>query len=130
MKRRAPLVLAVVAAVTVAGCVGGGGGGGGEANEIGPDDPIGQMNETFDGTSDRAELQQEVDLILQSYDVEPSDENRSELGNIVLDVAEDSLVTSEMDVVTCMSNVDPEEEEVEGETKMDKIRSVAEFCAA
>jgi hypothetical protein len=35
-----------------------------------------------------------------------------------------------MDVVTCMSNVDPEEEEVEGETKMDKIRSVAEFCAA
>ena len=129
MKRRAPLVLAVVAAVTVAGCVGGGGGGG-EANEIGPDDPIGQMNETFDGTSDRAELQQEVDLILQSYDVETSDENRSELGNIVLDVAEDSLVTSEMDVVTCMSNVDPEEEEVEGETKMDKIRSVAEFCAA
>jgi len=128
MKRRTVIVL-VVAAVTVAGCVGGGEGGGGEANEIGPDDPIGQMNETFDGTSDRAELQEEVDLILRSYDVEPTDENRSELGNVVLDVTEDSLVTSEMDVVTCMSNVDPDEEEIEGETKMDKIRSVAEFCS-
>jgi len=129
MKRRTVIVLAVVAAVTVAGCVGGGEGGGGEANEIGPDDPIGQMNETFDGTSDRAELQEEVDLILRSYDMEPTDENRSELGNVVLDVTEDSLVTSEMDIVTCMSNVDPDEEEIEGETKMDKIRSVAEFCS-
>lgn len=130
MKRRTLLVLAVVAVIMIAGCVGGSEGGSGEANQIGPDDPIGQMNETFDGTSDRAELQQEVDLILQSYDVESSDENRSELGNMVLDVTEDSLVTSEMDIITCMSNVDPNEEEIEGETKMDKIRSVAEFCAA
>lgn len=109
----------VVIAVAASGCLGG---------SSASDDPIEDMQYTFEGNHDYEEIKTAVDGTLRNFGMEATDENRRELGNIAYNVAYDKDWTDSMFVLDCMS-VMPNTSEFGGDTPVEKLESAAVFCA-
>jgi len=111
-------MLGLLALVAASGCLGG---------SSASDDPIEDMQVTFEGDHDYEEIKTTVDRTLRNFGMEANDENRRELGNIAYNVAYDKDWTDSMFVLKCMSGMQPSD--FAGDTPVDKLESAAVFCA-
>jgi hypothetical protein len=117
MKRKIAM-FALLTLVAASGCLGG---------SSASDDPIEDMQVTFEGDHDYEEIKRTVDGTLQNFGMEANDENRRELGNIAYNVAYDKDWTDSMMVLSCMS-VMPDTSEFGGDTPVERLESAAVFC--
>jgi len=132
-ERAAVVVFVVIIALLGAAFVIGGGSDGGNSEnpattgETG--DPLTQMSTVFEGDYSRSEIKDIVDASLGTFDIPVNDANRRDVGDLAVDLAEESN-KNEMEIISCVSMTGPGEgEEYEDMTKWENYQTIATGCA-
>ena len=123
MKRRQLLV--ILGTAPIAGCVGGDGG---------RKNPVGRIADELDISKDEATREQ-IDPVLDNYELEKTTENRQEVARVTLTEAGASSWADAGDVLRCIQspwdnrNADETPGLTEGAEGMTKLKEDAAWCA-